>query len=112
MGADDKTSPPSRTRYGTANPEKAESELWTRAIREGWGGYALRKHFESKGGIVGSSGDFCQNHAHSSYRDSIPGPFWSWERFGQSSTPLADGRIIHVAGEHEDYYDPDFCIYN
>ena len=61
---------------------------------------------------LGSSGDFCPNYAHSSYRDSIPGPFWSWDRFGRTSTELPDGRIIHIAGEHEDYYDPDFCIYN
>ncbi len=27
-------------------------------------------------------------------------------------TPLPDGRVIEIAGEHEDYYDPDFCIYN
>ncbi len=25
---------------------------------------------------------------------------------------MPDGRIICVAGEHEDFYDPDFCIYN
>jgi hypothetical protein len=27
-------------------------------------------------------------------------------------TFLPDGRIIQIAGEHEDHYDPDFCIYN
>jgi hypothetical protein len=31
---------------------------------------------------------------------------------GQSRTQLADGRTIWIAGEHEDYYDPDFFIYN
>lgn len=40
------------------------------------------------------------------------GPMWCFERFGQSSTELPDGRIIHIAGEHEDHYDPDFAIYN
>lgn len=29
-----------------------------------------------------------------------------------SETPLPDGRTIFVGGEHEDYYDPDFYIYN
>lgn len=95
-----------------ANPEKIESELWTRAIREGWGGYALRKHLEAKGGSIGADGAVCRNYAHSSYREAVPGPSWSWDRFGQTATPLPDGRIIHIAGEHEDYYDPDFCIYN
>jgi hypothetical protein len=40
------------------------------------------------------------------------GPGWCFDRFGQSTTPLPDGREILIAGEHEDYYDPDFCIYN
>ena len=31
---------------------------------------------------------------------------------GQSQTELPDGRLICVAGEHEDSYDPDFHIYN
>jgi hypothetical protein len=37
---------------------------------------------------------------------------WCAQRFGQSISFLPDGRIIQVAGEHEDSYDPDFCIYN
>lgn len=40
------------------------------------------------------------------------GPGWCASRFGRSETPLADGRIIEIGGEHEDYYDPDFFIYN
>ena len=39
-------------------------------------------------------------------------PIWCAQRFGQSLTFLPDGRIVQVAGEHEDHYDPDFCIYN
>lgn len=27
-------------------------------------------------------------------------------------TILEDGRALFIAGEHEDSYDPDFCIYN
>ena len=42
---------------------------------------------------------------------AIP-PIWCAERFGQSLTFLPDGRIVQIAGEHEDHYDPDFCIYN
>ena len=40
------------------------------------------------------------------------GPCWCFDRFGQSETSLPDGRIVYVAGEHEDFYDPDFYIYN
>ena len=39
-------------------------------------------------------------------------PCWSFERFGRSTTKLPDGRVIYIAGEHEDHYDPDFFIYN
>lgn len=40
------------------------------------------------------------------------GPMWCFDRFGQSSTQLPDGRTILIGGEHEDSYDPNFCIYN
>lgn len=39
-------------------------------------------------------------------------PRWAGCRLGQSQTRLADGRTIWIAGEHEDFYDPDFYIYN
>ena len=35
-----------------------------------------------------------------------------FSRFGMSFTELPDGRFIQIGGEHEDFYDPDFCIYN
>lgn len=38
-------------------------------------------------------------------------PVWSFSRFGRSATPLSDGRLVLIGGEHEDSYDPDFCIY-
>lgn len=40
------------------------------------------------------------------------GPCWCFDRFGQTRTVLPDGRMVYVAGEHEDFYDPDFYIYN
>ena len=40
------------------------------------------------------------------------GPMWCFDRFGKSETILPDGCAIHIGGEHEDYYDPDFFIYN
>jgi hypothetical protein len=85
-----------------------ENALWEQAIDEEWTGYALRQHL----GIDLDRNTIRQNFSHSAYRDAEPGPFWSWQRFGRTSTALPDGRVIHVAGEHEDGYDPDFCIYN
>ncbi|MFN0057398.1 MAG: hypothetical protein ACKVX7_02990 [Planctomycetota bacterium] len=40
------------------------------------------------------------------------GPSWCFNRLGRTSTTLADGRVVLIAGEHEDGYDPDFYIYN
>ena len=40
------------------------------------------------------------------------GPVWCDSRFGRTTNVLDDGRIIEIGGEHEDSYDPDFCIYN
>jgi hypothetical protein len=97
--------PATRTRYGHSNPERVENALWEMVVRKNWSGYRLGAHLNIKRG----------NYADpslSNHRETEPGPLWSWERFGRSRTPLPDGRVIHIAGEHEDSYDPDFCIYN
>lgn len=41
-----------------------------------------------------------------------PGPIFSFDRFGRTVTRLPDGRLVLIAGEHEDSYDTNFCIYN
>ena len=97
-----------RTRYGSAHPERVENALWEQAMPEDWSGYHLRQHL----GVELSGSHFREDFSHSAYRDATPGPFWSWQRFGRTSTLLPDGRVIHIAGEHEDSYDSDFCIYN
>ena len=38
-------------------------------------------------------------------------PVWSFARYGRTATELPDGRLVLVAGEHEDHYHEDFCIY-
>src|SRR5262249_45557108 len=43
---------------------------------------------------------------------TLAGPVWCAQRYGQSLTLLPDGRVVQIGGEHEDFYDPDFCIYN
>jgi hypothetical protein len=40
------------------------------------------------------------------------GPCWSFDRYGRTETKLPDGRLIRIGGEYEDWYDPDFYIYN
>lgn len=39
-------------------------------------------------------------------------PIFSFDRFGRTTTRLPDGRLVLIAGEHEDSYDANFCIYN
>jgi hypothetical protein len=101
-----------RTRYGTDHPERIENELWQLAIAENWTGYNLRQDSPGTDAALLDRAAVCINPSLSTYRESVPGPYFSWERFGRTSTALPDGRIIHIAGEHEDSYDTDFCIYN
>jgi hypothetical protein len=96
----------SRPRYGAADPERIENELWEHIIRNGLGGYSVRKAFGD------TRWPDPRSDATSAYREQENGPVWSWDRMGRTSTTLPDGRVVHVAGEHEDFYDPDFCIFN
>jgi ankyrin repeat protein len=80
-------------RFGTANPELITEPFWDAMIRGGMGAYAANQHFGGESSC-GST------------------PVWCAQRFGQTLTILPDGRAIQIAGEHEDHYDPDFCIYN
>jgi len=40
------------------------------------------------------------------------GPTWCFQRFGQTVSYLPGARRLLIGGEHEDWYDPDFYIYN
>jgi hypothetical protein len=80
-------------RFGRKNGERMDDPFWRAMIQSGLSAYAVGGCFEQSPQIG-------------------QGAVWSAERFGQSITFLPDGRIIQVGGEHEDGYDPDFCIYN
>jgi ankyrin repeat protein len=80
-------------RFGVTNPERTIEPFWEGMIRSGASAWDARIVF---------------------LKDGTPEsePTWCAQRFGQSTTPLPDGRVVQIAGEHEDHYDPDFCIYN
>jgi hypothetical protein len=79
-------------RRGNGNPERMSNPVWEwLARRPEVTAWSANKHFG--GERVGGAG-------------------WTNQRFGQSTTSLPDGRVLAIAGEHEDYYDPDFFIYN
>lgn len=80
-------------RRGTRAAENLSNPYWSWLIRSGESTWLINEKF---GGP--SSFD--------------AGPAWSSDRHGQSTTTLADGRVVLIAGEHEDHYDPDFFIYN
>jgi hypothetical protein len=88
---DDFDGHPALARRGKANPEKTDNPLWLGALRNHLSAWTLR---EAAGVAYPSK------------------PVWSWRRFGRTRTSLPDGRIVSVGGEHEDFYDPDFYVYN
>lgn len=76
---------------GTLNPQRMTNPLWQWLIQARLSAYQVNELFS------GPSGN---------------GPAWCFQRYGQTSTQLPDGRTVLIAGEHEDFYDPDFFIYN
>src|SRR5262245_9205537 len=80
-------------RYGSANPERMDNPLWEWLIATRLNAYQATQ-------------------ALSGPSPFDAGPMWCFDRFGQSTTELPDGRSVLIGGEHEDYYDPDFFIYN
>ncbi len=84
--------------FGASNPEKMNNVLWDVMVRTRMGAHRC-----------------ASNYNDSSYDRGIRvgrDPVWCFQRFGHSITQLPDGRYVEIGGEHEDHYDPDFCIYN
>lgn len=81
-----------RPRYGKANPEEFDDPFLRAMVRSGRSAYEARAQFRDT--------------------EDMSAPVWCFSRFGCSFTELPDGRFVQIGGEHEDYYDPDFCIYN
>jgi ankyrin repeat protein len=79
-------------RFGESNPQKMNFPFWKAMVTSGRDAYGARERFDDI-----------------NTRES---PVWCFRRFGKSITELPDGRVIEIAGEHEDGYDPEFCIYN
>ncbi|KAL9135715.1 MAG: hypothetical protein Q9175_003084 [Cornicularia normoerica] len=83
--------------HGTANPSVMNYPFWIFQVGPG-GGTAWKART-----TFGNPGD------HST---DLEDPVWCFHRFGATFTKLPDGRVVCIGGEHEDDYDPDFCIYN
>lgn len=85
-----------KRRFGQNNPERMDVPFWKEMIRSGAPAAEARAKFGDSGFALPGTGE----------------PVWCYARFGQSFNVLPDGRVIGIGGEHEDFYDPDFCIYN
>jgi hypothetical protein len=80
--------------FGTANPERQVNRAWEWMVRTLQTPYAACL-------ALGETPEY-----------RVREPYWCFQRMGATRTDLPDGRALFVAGEHEDFYDPDFCIYN
>jgi hypothetical protein len=109
-----------RPRFGTANPERMQLAFWEWMIRGD-----DRPPDPAENRVLSAMGQMMRGgklkSRNSPYRArdlfNVPlnredGPIWTFDRMGATQTELEDGRAICIGGEHEDYYDPDFCIYN
>ena len=92
-------------RFGMSNPEEIVEPFWEGMIRSGITAFQAAQLYEGRAERRVSS-------QVPNVREIVNSPIWCAQRFGQSITFLPDGRIVQVAGEHEDSYDQDFCIYN
>ena len=76
---------------GKSNPENMTNGVWTALIEN----------------------EYWPHKAHENYGSGEKqSPGWCMDRYGQSETMLEDGTAIFIGGEHEDFYDEDFYIYN
>jgi hypothetical protein len=107
-------------RFGTANPERMRLEFWEWMIASGQDEHEVLNTLLTQINSVDEDADsFFESrhnawHARQVFDTQVPmhSPIWSYQRMGTSCTRLPDGRIVCIGGEHEDYYDPDFFIYN
>jgi hypothetical protein len=104
-------------RFGTTNPEVMNLSFWQFMIRTGWNAYRARKQYDSvyrqhQTLMERKAADEEVSEEEETSCYNYGAPIWSFERFGTSHTRLPNGRTLLIAGEHEDYYDVDFCIYN
>jgi hypothetical protein len=107
-------------RFGAHNPEPMDMPFWTFMVQRRWSAYQARMQFdrayrehmeafaarrarEEAGEVLEPEPAVCLDY----------GPaVWCFERFGMALVRLPAGHALFIAGEHEDFYDPDFCIYN
>ncbi|MFO0953118.1 MAG: hypothetical protein U0835_18585 [Isosphaeraceae bacterium] len=95
-------------RFGTSNPERMNLEFWEWMVR----GAEQDRRSEDDDVPRTACSPYEARQRFGREGDDLGNPVWTFSRMGATRTPLPGGRTVCVGGEHEDYYDPDFCIYN
>lgn len=91
-----------KPQFGRSNPERMRFAHWEWMVRTGKDPYWVRSQLGVSAHLRKcKTAQGAESH-----------PDWCFDRFGMTRTRMSDGRIICIGGEHEDSYDPDFCIYN
>src|SRR5215467_7427656 len=106
-------------RFGKANPERMPFAFWEWMIRgdderrvnvgAGLGKCDLRLR---DGKLKSAYGPYRARDLFNIPLNREEGPIWTFDRMGATRSSLPDGRVVCIGGEHEDFYDPDFFIYN
>jgi hypothetical protein len=99
---------PRVARVGTRNPERIEDLFWHFKVAQ----ELATRGLLSKQQMEVARQAWKQANKNKGISDGVIHPLWSFRRHGQTQTTLPDGRMLFVAGEHEDAYDRDFFIYN
>src|ERR1700676_1555780 len=106
-----------RPKFGKANPERMRQEFWEWMVRgddsepeEKVGELASVGLMMRDGKLKSGFGPYRARDLFNVPLNREDGPIWTFERMGATRCILADGRILCIGGEHEDSYDPDFCI--
>ena len=94
--------------FGNTNPDIVEKPFWKAMVRSGASAGLATLTFEKELKALVKMARKCKTPPPRGQS----GPVWCFNRFGQTITPIDNGCYISIAGEHEDFYDTDFCIYN
>lgn len=81
-------------RFGSSNPEIMNIPFWRYMVE------SKKSAYEANTSVFGGR------------HKAEEGPIWCFNRFGATSTEGFGEKTFVIGGEHEDYYDDDFCIYN
>ncbi|KAK8131491.1 hypothetical protein PG984_007929 [Apiospora sp. TS-2023a] len=100
-------------RFGKSNPEIMAVPFWSAMIAAQLDPYHAETVLMKSDKLphYNNSHDFSKQASRK--KSDHPRPTWTFAgRMGQTTTELPDGRLVFIGGEYEDFYDPDFHIYN